>query len=180
MSKENKEWFKVIEIADMLGFSKVTIYNKIKEIKEETLQPLRKKEKGITYYNYKLIDILRNENLSDDSFVDIKSEEMVQDEMTATVINDKYIDLYISELKSEIEFLKNQILIKDELIIKQLKLIENEQILRREDQKGISLLEEQRIKNIDEKMTTWREVHFKEESKEGFFKRIFKRKGENS
>lgn len=170
-----KEWFKVIEIAEMIGFSKVSVYNKIKAINSDTLQGLQKKEKGITYYNQKAVDIIRdlfNQN-------DYEAAEVIEDESenTRTNIEDnKYLEKYILELENEIKYLKEQISIKDELIINHVKLIENEQVLRKQDQQSITLLEEDRARAIDEKMATWREEHYSEHKNEyGFLKRIFKK-----
>lgn len=155
MSNESKEWFKVIEIADLLGLSKVSIYNKIKTLDNDVLQPLQRKEKGITYYSYKIIDMIR-----DNPVITTKEE-------TATdIISDKYIDIYISELKEEIKFLKEQIHNKDDLISKHIKLVENEQILRGEQQKAIQMIEESRTKEADGKLTVWREKSFSSEGKD--------------
>lgn len=175
MSKEckDKEWYRVIEIADLLSLSKVSIYNKIKTIESETLQPLQRKEKGITYYHAKLIDILRDTSSQQTN----TQEDISQEEAAADIVNDNYADLYISELKSEIEFLKEQIRNKDGLLEKHVKLIENEQVLRREEQRAIIMLEEARAKEVDEKITSWRKEHFTEQKNEdGFLKRLFKRK----
>lgn len=155
MSNESKEWFKVIEIADLLGLSKVSIYNKIKTLDNDVLQPLQRKEKGITYYNYKIIDMIR-----DNPVITTKEEA------AADTASDKYIDIYISELKDEIEFLKEQIRNKDDFILRQVKLIENDQILRGNNPTQTNQLEENRSRVIDEKMTTWREEHFSSDIKE--------------
>lgn len=200
MGKEVKEWFKVIEIAEMLGFSKVSVYNKIKTINSDTLQGLQKKEKGITYYNQKAFDIIR------DSFKqnDYEAAEVIEDESENTRVDiedNKYLEKYILKLESDIEYYKEELrknkedikekdnLIKNELnkgnelfqehikLSKEhVKLLENEQILRRDNIKEINLLEEERAKAIDEKMNTWREEHYLEpKNKGGFFKRLFKR-----
>ena len=171
MSNESKEWFKVIEIADLLGLSKVSIYNKIKTLDNDVLQPLQRKEKGITYYNYKIIDMIRDNPIN-----------TTKEEAAADTTSNKYIDIYISELKDEIEFLKEQIRNKDDLILRQVKLVENDQILRGNNSTQINQLEENRSRVIDEKMTTWREEHFSsdiEEIKESplqRLKRFFKSK----
>lgn|GEM_PF-3966499 len=98
VSNESKEWFKVIEIADLLRLSKVIIYNKIKTLDNDVLQPLQSKEKGIAFYNYKIIDMIRDNPIN-----------TIKEEVAADTTSDKYIDIYISELKEEIRFLKEQI-----------------------------------------------------------------------
>jgi hypothetical protein len=169
VSKEFKEWFKVIEIADMLGLSKVTIYNKIKTLNSDTLQSLQKKEKGITYYNYKIVDMIREI----DGQQQEENADIPPDEIAAAIASDKYLDLYISELKGEIDYLRDQIKNKDDLINKQLKIVENEQVLRREERQTAALLEEARAVQADEKITTWRELHDdSKESKEGTLQRL--------
>lgn len=199
MGKEVKEWFKVIEIAEILGFSKVSVYNKIKAINSDTLQGLQKKEKGITYYNQKAVDIIR------DSFKqnDYEVAEIIEDEKGSIgerISDYKYLEKYILKLESDIEYYKEELrknkedikekdnLIKNELnksnelfqehikLSKEhVKLLENEQILRRDNMKEINLLEEERSKAIDEKMNTWREEHYSDpKNKDGFLKRLFR------
>lgn len=176
MSKEVKEWFKVIEIAELLGLSKVSIYNKIKALDNDVLQPLQRKEKGITYFNLKAVDIIRAA-FTQDNDIAVDADEVAPEETEDINGGNEYIGLYISELKSEIEFLKEQIKNKDDLINKHVKLVENEQVLRREEQRAAALLEEARIKEIDNKISEWRKEHFKEPAQEeGFFKRLFRKK----
>lgn len=171
MGKEVKEWFKVIEIAEMVGLSKVSIYNKIKTIDESILQSLWKKEKGVIYYNIKAVDIIVDA-FNQNDYVPSENQDEIEN-----IEDNKYREKYISELENEIKFLKEQIKVKDDLIVNHVKLIENEQVLRREDQQAITLLEEDRARSIDEKMTTWREEHYSDVKKEdGFLKRIFKKK----
>lgn len=175
MGKEIKEWFKVVEIAEMVGLSKVSVYNKIKTIDEDILQSLKKKEKGVIYYNIKAVEIIVNsfnQNEPTPSESEYKFENVEDNKK-----DDKYREKYILELENEIKYLKEQISIKDELIINHVKLIENEQVLRKQDQQAITLLEEDRARAINEKMTTWREEHYSEpKNEDGFLKRIFKKK----
>lgn len=171
MNNESKEWFKVIEIAGLLGLSKVSVYNRIKTLGDDVSQPLQRKEKNITYYNYKIIDMIRDNPVM-----------TAKEEATTDIISDKYIDIYISELKEEIKFLKEQIHNKDDLISKHIKLVENEQILRGEQQKAIQMLEESRTKEVDGKLKIWREKSFSLEGKDikenplQKLKRLFKNK----
>lgn len=180
LGKEVKEWFKVSEIAKVVGVSKVSIYNKIKTIDADILQSLWKREKGIIYYNIKAVDIIINA-FNQNEYVPSESQEQNEDE-TEEIENNKndneYREKYISELENEIKYLKDQIAIKDDLIVKHVKLIENEQVLRKQDQQAITLLEEDRAKAINDKMVEWREGHFKgecEENKKSFniIKRMF-------
>lgn len=177
LEKEVKEWFKVSEIANVVGVSKVSIYNKIKTIDADILQSLWKREKGITYYNIKAVDIIINA-FNQNEYVppepDVQNEEEIQDNQD----HNEYREKYILELENEIKYLKDQIVVKDDLIDKHIKLIENEQVLRKQEQQAITLLEEDRAKVINDKMVQWREGHFKEKyegNKESFnfIKRFF-------
>lgn len=160
MGKEVKEWFKVSEIAKTVGVSKVSVYNKIKTINADILQSLWKREKGIIYYNIKAVDIIINA-FNQNEYV--PSENQNENESIEDNINDnEYREKYISELESEIKYLKEQIVIKDDLIINHVKLIENEQVLRKQDQQAITLLEEDRANAINKKMVAWREEHFED------------------
>ncbi len=188
MNKENKEWFKVIEIADLLGFSKVTVYTKIKGLNSDVVQTLQKKEKGITYYNYEIIDMLREINTQQNTPpVDIAQEEIASD-----TINDKYMDLYIEELKSEIEFLKEQVKElnkKNEIQFQELNnrlaqeqdLNKNNQILQLRQPQNIKALEDHfealdnKLINIREQMQQRKEEQ--DQQPKGFFKGLFKKQG---
>ncbi len=164
LGKEVKEWFKVSEMAKMMGLSKVSVYNKIKTIDANILQSLWKKEKGITYYNKKAFDIIRND-FNQNNYA--PSEDQDETERIEDNRNyNEYREKYISELENEIKYLKEQIAIKDDLIVEHVKLIENEQVLRKQDQQAITLLEEDRAKAINNKMAEWRDEHFKEECEE--------------
>lgn len=175
MGKEVKEWFKVSEIAKVVGVSKVSVYNKIKTIDTNILQSLWKREKGIMYYNIKAVDIIINA-FNQNEYVPSENQEETEN-IEDNKNDNEYIEKYILELENEIKYLKEQITIKDELIVNHVKLIENEQVLRKQDQQAITLLEEDRARAIEEKMTTWREEHYSEpKNEDGFLKRIFKKK----
>lgn len=110
-NKENKEWFKVIEIADMIDVSKVSVYNKIKTLNSDVLQGLQKKEKGITYFHLKAVGIIK-ELFNPDS---TQTSDIDQDEISAeeNISDNEFVGLYISELKGEVESLKDQMQTKD-------------------------------------------------------------------
>ncbi|MBN2619439.1 MAG: hypothetical protein JXR64_14110 [Spirochaetales bacterium] len=176
MGKEVKEWFKVSEIAKVVGVSKVSVYNKIKTIDANILQSLWKREKGIIYYNIKAVDVIINA-FNQNEYVPSENQDETENGEDNKDDNE-YREKYISELENEIKYLKEQIAIKDDLIVEHVKLIENEQVLRKQDQQAITLLEEDRAKAINDKMVEWREEHFKEECEENkkpfnIIKRIF-------
>lgn len=183
LGKEVKEWFKVSEIAKVVGVSKVSVYNKIKTIDANILQSLWKREKGIIYYNIKAVDIIINA-FNQNEYVPSENQEETEN-IEDNKNDNEYREKYISELENEIKYLKEQITIKDDLIINHVKLIENEQVLRKKDQQAITLLEEDRVKAINDKMVEWREEHFKEGCEENkktfnFIKRFFNKEKQSS
>ena len=125
MSKEFKEWFKVSELAVLLGLSKVSIYNKIKQVDDAALQPLRKVDKGVTYYHFKILDFLQP-----------KEEQPEQQ----TETDNKYVDDYIRSLQDQVDHLKEQIAVKDEQIATRDKQMEYMQVLLK-DKKEVQLLD---------------------------------------
>lgn len=187
VSKEFKEWFKVIEIADLLGLSKVSVYNKIKTLNSDTLQSLQKKEKGITYYNFKIIDMLRSESGSQDN--KSESDNPDQDEASADIDDNNYKELYISHLEKEIEYLRqqqNEQLQEKDNQIKDLnnrleeahELTKNMQVLQLKQQPQDLLQLEEHFKEFDGKLCSIKEEMEKrrqQEQDKGLFTRIFKK-----
>lgn len=151
--------YRVIEVANMLGVSKVTIYKKISLFKKE-LKPFLHKKRNITFIDEEGVKIIReslvaNQVIADDSDKDekIKSlESAVGDyESHLKFINEKMIDvqrehmedlqLLVSTLKAQANLKKSQIESKHQTIknFKELVAYNKEQIKRIEDK--ISLFE---------------------------------------
>lgn len=112
-----KEWLNISEIADLLQCSRPTVYKKIDTVDTVVLQTLQKRVKNVTYYNYKLVDILKEEPPQpQDKSIDIKPKEPAdlkivlenQDEAATDIVSDNYRERYISHLEKEIEYLKQQ------------------------------------------------------------------------
>lgn len=112
-----KEWLNISELADLLECSRPTVYKKIDTIDTVVLHTLQKRVKNVTYYNYKLIDILKEETSKpQDNSIDIKSKDCEnrqiasenQDESAIDIISDNYRNRYISHLEKQIEYLKQQ------------------------------------------------------------------------
>lgn len=160
-----KEWFNISEIADKLNFSRPTVYKKISTIDIDILRSLQKREKNITYYSVKVIDILKKDLSYDDITKSEITFDAAEDQAAPEEIKN-YEEDYIQDLKSQIEFLKEQLRTKDDLILNHVKLIENEQVLRREQQKTYALMDEERARQVDEKLQAWRKEHFEEEKKD--------------
>jgi hypothetical protein len=174
VSKEFKEWFKVIEIADLLGLSKVSVYNKLKTLNSETLQSLQRKEKGITYYNYKIIDILRDKRDKDNPPEDTVQEAAVTQEVNY-LKGSNYKDDYIQSLNDDVTFLREQVKSLNDRLAAEQELHRNTQVLFKQQlpQDVKSLEAHQR--EFDMKLTEIRNnmEKKKNEQKDSIFKKIF-------
>lgn len=115
--------YKVIEVADMLGISKVTIYKKIELLKKDLKSHIHKK-KNITYLDDEAVKIIKentpvgnkiplNEeysNLKDEYEKSLKEIDCLKDKKV------EYLKSKVSELENEIELKKKQIEMKNEQI----------------------------------------------------------------
>jgi hypothetical protein len=175
VSKECKEWFNVSEIADILGCSRPTLYKKINTIDTVTLQSLQRKEKGITYYSFKIIDMLRSGSGSQDN--KSESDNSDQSEAAADGDDNNYKERYISHLEKEIEDLKQQ---RDQLnnrLAAEQELHRNTQVLFKQQQpQDIKVLEAHQ-REFDIKLSEMKEnmEKRKEQQDKGFFSRLFKK-----
>lgn len=150
--------YTVAELSDMLGFSKVTIYNKINSLKTD-LKPYIKHKKGVTYIDDKGVLIIKrdlglNQHESTlNSNDDFKVEDPVKDEdlkgfkelniLVKTLKKEVKTgqDDYTNSLLDQIELLKSELNKKDDQINNTLRLLENSQILLRENKEKIVMLE---------------------------------------
>ena len=134
----------VAEVSVLTGLSKVSIYNKIK-LKE--IEQYVVKNKGITYISDEGITLIKKGlNLKVETLNSLKDSLKVDEEEVAVSIENKEIEEfkvelkelnkdYLNSLKSENELLKRQLDEKDNQIAELHKLIENSQILLKEEQK---------------------------------------------
>lgn len=157
MSKEFKEWFKVIEIADLLGLSKVSVYNKLKTLNSKTLQSLQRKEKGVMYYNYKIIDMLKDNSSLSSPPVDGVQETAAEQADTSKGLD--YQGEYIKSLKDDIVFLRSQVKNLSDRLAAEQELHRNTQVLFKQQ------LPQTEIRDNIEKR--------KNEQKDSIFKKIF-------
>lgn len=150
--------YTVAELSDMLGFSKVTIYNKINSLKTD-LKPYIKHKKGVTYIDDKGVLIIKRDlGLNQDESTlnsndDFKVEDPVNDEdlkgfkelniLVKTLKKEVKTgqDDYTNSLLDQIELLKSELNKKDDQINNTLRLLENSQILLRENKEKIVMLE---------------------------------------
>ena len=130
--------YKVVDVAKMLDVSKVTIYEKMKLLKKE-LKPYIKLKGNVKYVDTQGIEIIRK------SLKDYQEEE---NNFTNTLLNTEH-DIegsienpYIQHLKEEIEYYRNQLKAKDEQINTHMELIQNFQVLIKQEQTKYLLLEE--------------------------------------
>ncbi|MGO1469962.1 MAG: hypothetical protein ACTHW2_08065 [Tissierella sp.] len=156
--------YRVVEVAELLKVSKVTIYNYLKEYSKE-LKPHLHKVKSITHIDNTGIELLKEYMTLKGDFKEINTNE-IKDNINNTP-NTEYIELlnefkefkqtYVKDLKEQIETLKGEIEVKNNQLENKDKLIENMQVLLKQQQEKTLLLEEQK------------------EDKKSIFQRIFKR-----
>ena len=151
--------YRVIEVANMLGVSKVTIYKKISLFKKE-LKPYIHKKRNITFIDEDGVQIIKDSLVANQVIADtaLKDEqisslkkEVEENEAHIKMMNEKMIDvqrehmedlqLLVSTLKAQENLKRTQIDSKHQLIknFKDLVAYNKEQIKRIEDK--ISLVE---------------------------------------
>jgi hypothetical protein len=155
--------YTVAEISEMLGFSKVTIYNRVNSLKSD-LKGCIKVKKGITYINDKGLLIIRaslglkvdeDTLINDDEFKaastedneDIKQFKDINyliETIKKTVETSQ--ENYINSLLSQINHLQLELNKKDEQLNNTLRLLENSQVLIRDNKEKILELESQEQK----------------------------------
>lgn len=115
--------YKVIEVANMLGVSKVTIYKKIEALRKE-MKPYIHKKKNITFLDEEAVQIIKK-NLSVGNEISLNEEygmmKIEKEKMANEVIqlNDKRIEsleLIASVLQKEIKFKTNHLETKNKQI----------------------------------------------------------------
>lgn len=172
----------VSEIADLTGFSKVSIYNKLKL---NDISRFVTKSKGISYISDEgLILILKSLNLGLEELKSLSSKlnlKMDNDEVATDIENTQFNAIkeelkdlkqdYINTLKSEVENLKSQIYEKDNQIRELMLLNKNNQILLKQEKEVNQLQLEEHIRDLDLKLDTVKENM--EERKQNNKKNIF-------
>lgn len=145
--------YRVIEVANLLGVSKVTIYKKISLFKKE-IKPYIHKKRNITFIDDEGVQIIKDSlvanqviadtALKDEEIIDLR-QEVVENETHIKMLNEKMIDvqrqhmedlhLLVSTLKAQANLKRTQIDSKNQLIknFKDLVAYNKEQIKRIED-----------------------------------------------
>ena len=160
--------YDINKVSELTGVSKVTIYKKIKKIKE--LEPFIVRKDDKTYI---LEDGLRliKEQLTVNNKVnsEIESEVAIEGISTELTINKELINLLTEQLKEKDTQLKE----KDKQIAELHKLIENSQILLKEEQKKSDkqLYLEEHFQEVDDRLQDLREkMEQRKNDKKSFFK----------
>lgn len=182
--------YTVSEIAQEIGLSKVTIYNKINALQSQ-LKPYIKHKKGIQYIDDEGLLIIKkacglevtdeplNETAADKDHSPAASNGVNQFEnilKTLESLNDNLNSDYIQSLKDQIEHLKGEISTKNEQLQAKDELLKNFQVMLQTEKQSRQLLEasrEERERKMDEFITEWRQDHRGREEKKGFFKKLF-------
>ncbi|WP_066679233.1 hypothetical protein [Clostridium septicum] len=163
--------YDINQVSELTGVSKVTIYKKIKKLKN--LEPFIVHKGDKTYI---LEDGLRliKENLTVNkkAKLEVESELAIEDISMDLTINKELINLLTEQLKEKDIQLKE----KDKQIAELHKLIENSQILLKEEQKknDNQIYLEDHFEEVDNKLQDLREKMEQKRSdkkyKKGFFK----------
>lgn len=178
----------VAEVSVLTGLSKVSIYNKIK-LKE--MEQYVVKNKGITYVSEEGITLIKEGlNLKEDTLNSLNNNlKEEQDEIDISIDNKESEDFklelkglnkdYLNTLKSENEVLRKQLNEKDKQIAELHKLIENSQVLLKEEQKKTDkqLYLEEHFEEVDSKLQDLKDkMEQRRNDKKSFFK-IFSKWG---
>lgn len=163
------------EVANKLGVSKTSIYNKLK-LKE--YKELAVKKQGKLMVDEQLFNLIKDNiklnNKPENEFNSIDGkQEIAMDSDNILKINEELINL----LKEQLREKDIQIKEKDKQIDELHKLIENNQVLLKQEQdKQIKQLQlEEHFQEVDEKLLDLREkLEHKEKEKKGFFKNFLK------
>lgn len=157
--------YTIAEVAKTLEVSKNTIYNRLKGL-EKDLKGLTKVSKGITYIEEEGLELIRKA-------IYVDNGETKENENIDNTVNpfQALQEDYINSLKSEIDYLKNQLSEQTEIVKRQQTLQLNEQ----QNTKQTILMLEEHNKEVDEKLSSWRseQLEKQQEKKTGLFTKLF-------
>lgn len=149
-------FFSISDIADKLQYSKTYIYRLYNKNKNE-FKPFIKIVKGVTYLSAEGLNLIVTMLKPKD--------EPAEDEAQDEDMYDPQQEL-IDSLKSEIEFLREQ-------LRSQTEIVKREQQLRMTESQNILMLE-QHVKEVDQRLISWRE-ETKPERRKGFWERLIQK-----
>lgn len=160
--------YDINKVSELTGVSKVTIYKKLKKLKE--LEPFIVRKDDKTYILEGGLKLIK-EHLTVNKKVnsEVESELVIEGISTELTINKELINLLTEQLKEKDIQLKE----KDKQIAELHKLIENSQILLKEEQKKSEqqLYLAEHFEEVDNKLQDLREkMEQRKNEKKGFLK----------
>lgn len=159
--------YDINKVAELTGVSKVTIYKKIKNIKE--LEPFIVNKDDKTYILDEGLELIKASLQVNKSVnYDKKSEVAITDLSTDLTVNKGLINLLTKQLTEK----DKQLAEKDRQIAELHKLIENSQILLKEEQKKIEkqIYLEEHFQDVDNKLQDLKEkMEQRKSNKKGIF-----------
>lgn len=164
--------YDINKVSELTGVSKVTIYKKIKKLKE--LEPFIVRKDDKIYILEDGLNLIKGQlTVNKKVNSEIESEVAIEGISTELTINKELINLLTEQLKEKDIQLKE----KDKQIAELHKLIENSQILLKEEQKKTDqqLYLSEHFEEVDNKLQDLREkMEQKRNDKKGLFKNFFK------
>lgn len=166
----------VAEVSELIGLSKVSIYNKLKlkELQEHVI-----KNVGVTYIDEEGLNLIREGlKLKDEVKTDLNKEIYDEIESKETEGNTDGLNIkteYIEHLKRENERLWDELEEKNNQINNLNRLVENGQVLLKDKKQQELLALEEHFNEIDNKLLQIKDKMKSRKESKGLFK-IFKSK----
>lgn len=157
--------YTVAEVAEKVGLSKVSVYSKLKS---DELKPHIEKIHGITYISEVGLKLIKDSLIVTVNDLTQSEQEQPENAENTTFKEDLNLTIdYVNHLKEENERLWAELNEKNVLLSNLSRLVENGQVLLKDRQ------EEKQAELLHAEPEPKEEV--KEETKEGFFARLFKK-----
>lgn len=131
----------VAEISERLNVSKVTIYKKLKELKQE-LKPHIQTRNNVKYIGLEGFEIIKNAVSFKGGLNESEGENLEPLKEEGLNPFNQLKEIYINGLNEQINFLKKEIDIKNEQLQKKDELLKNFQVLLLHEQQDKKLLED--------------------------------------
>lgn len=149
--------YRAVEISKMLGVSKVTIYNDFKKFKSE-LNPYIITEKGSKYLNeegFELLKKLRENKDASKVVIEVNSTDSTGD-LNKVVENE--LREQLESFKEQVKYLKYQLEISQKNIEREQQLHEHTQVLLKQVQDQLLLMEPEVRDTETEKKSIWSRI----------------------
>lgn len=168
--------FTVEEVADKLRVSKVTVYSKLKKYNDMVV--LKQGKKYVTEDLLRLIkqDLkvkdIEKECIKDDDYRERIDDEIATDRYDLINLNKELINTLIDQLNIKDKQLEE----KDRHITELHKLIENSQVLLKQENEVKQLQLEEHLKEVDARLNNVKEkMTQRKKQRENFFVNLFKK-----